>query len=178
MKINSNQNYFLQQTERLTLRRLTASDSNDWIDFFENNDSLNYLGLDLTLDHKALAKDWVMAQLKRYKTKGLGHLGIIEKSSDQFIGMAGIIPREVNGKWYMEIAFSLKPPFWGKGYGTEVARQLKKYGFENQLANQFISIIDKRNIRSIHVAKKNDMQILFETVYMDMNVFVFGTEQK
>lgn len=171
--------YFNQTSERLLYRKLEEADIKSWAEFFIDNDSLPYLGIpDLSKSNEALAEEWIVMQFERYKTIGLGHLATIEKSSGKFIGMCGIIPREVKENKEFEIAYSLKPTFWGKGYGTEMATQMKTFGLQDKIANRFISIIDKRNTASIHVAKKNGMTILYDTEYLGMDVFVFGTDKK
>lgn len=169
-------NYFSQETERIYFRKLDESDIETWSEFFENNDRLEYLGIpDLTKNKYELSKEWIMIQLERYKTSGLGHIAAIEKSTGNFIGLGGIIPRVILDKNEYEIAYSLKPEFWKKGFGTEIATQLKKFGLENSISNRFISIIDIRNTDSINVAKKNEMSVIHEMEYLGMNVFVFGT---
>ena len=167
--------YFNQESERLTYRKLTKNDIESWKDFFEENDRLQYLGIDLSKTKDELAEGWINKQLERYETQGLGHLAVIEKDSGEFIGMGGILPRELDEKEVFEIAYSLKPKFWRKGYGTEIAKQMKIFGNENRIAKQFISIIDKNNLESINVAKKNKMEILYEMEYLGMNVFIYGT---
>lgn len=168
--------YFNQETERLIFRKLTSNDIDSWKDFFEENDKLHFLGLDLTKTKEELAEGWINKQLERYEAHGLGHLAVIEKASGEFIGMGGILNREVNDKTAFEIAYSLKPKFWRKGYGTEIAKKMKCFGNTYRIANQFISIIDKNNLDSINVAEKNQMKVLYETEYLGMNVFVYGTE--
>lgn len=169
-------NYFNQETERLQFRKLTMEDVETWTEFFHNNDRLEFLGIpDITRDKTEIATDWIMMQLEKYEKYGLGHLALIEKTSKEFVGMAGIHPRVVLEKNIYEIAYSLKPKFWGKGFATEAAQQLKKIGLENNLADSFISIIHKENFDSIKVAKKNGMEISHEINYLGMDVFVFGT---
>lgn len=170
-------NYFEQETERLQLRKLTTDDIESWVSFFENNEKLPYVGVDLNKDARTLATEWINMQLKRYKEQDLGHLAVVEKASGDFMGTAGILPRTLEGQPELEIAYSLKQEFWGKGYGTEAATQLKSFGIQHNLASRFISIIDKRNAASIRVAQKNNMTVLFETHYMGMDVFVFGEER-
>jgi ribosomal-protein-alanine N-acetyltransferase len=167
--------YFHQETERLLFRKLTKNDVESWKDFFEENDRLHFLGIDLSKTKDELAEGWINKQLERYETQGLGHLAVIEKNSGEFIGMGGILPREIEEKEVFEIAYSLKPKYWKKGYGTEIAKQMKIFGIENKIANQFISIIDKNNLESINVAKKNKMEVLYETDYLGMNVYIYGT---
>ncbi len=168
--------YFNQETERLLFRKVRKEDIPLWIPFFENNENLPYIGIDLSLPKETQATNWILKQLDRYKESGCGHLAVIEKKNGNFIGMGGIIPRDLNGKKEFEIAYSLIPAYWGKGYATELASQMRLFGFENKISNRFISIIHKENIGSINVAKKNKMTVLFETEYLDMPVFVYGLE--
>ncbi|CAH0336731.1 hypothetical protein FVB9288_02444 [Flavobacterium sp. CECT 9288] len=166
--------YFNQETERVILRKLTMSDVEKWTGFFVDNQMLKYVGIDMSKSPSTLATDWISKQLERYENQGLGHLAAIEKNSGEFIGVSGIIPREVDGKAQMEISYSLKQEFWGKGFATEISTQLKKFGLENNISNQFVSIIDKENIASINVAIKNGMKVLSETKYLGMDVFILG----
>lgn len=168
--------YFTQESERLSFRKLTVADIPVWTTFFINNDRIKFLGIDITKAPEVLATEWIQRQLERYETQGLGHLAIIEKQTGRFIGMGGILPREIEGKQEMEIAYSLQPEFWGLGYATEIANQLRKFGFANGISNRFISIIDKENSPSLNVASKNNMNVLYETQYLGMDVFVLGCE--
>ena len=169
--------YYKQETERIIFRQLTENDIENWSEFFVNNDRLHFLGItDLSKDNYTLAQEWITKQLERNKNGEMGHLAAIEKSTGELIGLSGIIPRIVLDQPEFEIAYSLKPRYWGKGFGSEMAIQMKKYGFENKIAERFISIIEINNVDSINVAKKNGMSVLFETRYLEMDVFVFGTK--
>jgi RimJ/RimL family protein N-acetyltransferase len=166
--------YFSQQSARLTFRALTENDIDSWLEFFTGNDRLAFLGIDVNKDYRHLATEWILKQLERYETDGFGHLAVIEKSSGDFIGMGGILVRELDGEKIFEIAYSLKPAYWNQGFGTEIAQQLKQFGLENQIVTNFIFIIHKENEASMHVARKNGMKILRETNFMGMEVFIFG----
>ncbi len=166
--------YFNQETERVILRKLTMSDVEKWTGFFVDNQMLKFVGVDMSKSPNDLATEWISRQLERYENQGLGHLAVVEKKTGEFIGMGGIIPREVDGKAEMEIAYSLKQEFWGKGFATEISTHLKKFGLESNISNHFVSIIDKENTASINVAKKNGMKILSETKYLGMDVFILG----
>ncbi|MFT4678637.1 MAG: ribosomal-protein-alanine N-acetyltransferase [Litorivivens sp.] len=168
--------YFNQESERLKFRKLTEADIPSWIEFFIDNDKLKFLGMNLAKSEEALAEDWIRAQLARYKNQGLGHLAVELKEGGDFIGMGGIIPREVNGNQEYEIAYSFKPQYWGHGYATETARAMREFGTKNIKASRFISIIDVANIESNKVALKNGMEVLFSTEYLGMNVNVFGID--
>lgn len=169
--------YFKQESHRLIFRKLTEDDIDVWSNFFENNDRLKYLGIDISLDKYTLARNWILKQKERYEN-GLGHLAVELKSEGTFIGVGGILPREIDGKKEYEIAYSVLPEFWKNGYGTEIAMQIKKSGQELLNPKRFISIIDKRNKDSIHVAKKNNMQVIAETTFLGMDVYIYGEVYK
>jgi RimJ/RimL family protein N-acetyltransferase len=170
--------YFNQESERLIFRKLTKEDIPSWVEFFVDNDRLRFLGIrDWSKSKEVLAENWVLAQLDRYEKQGLGHLAVEVKESGEFIGMGGVLPRELNGKKEYEVSYSLKPRFWKKGYGTEMAKQMKAFGLKNIDTDRLISIIEIENTDSIHVAKKNGMSALFNTEFLGMKVVVYGIEK-
>lgn len=168
--------YFNQESERLIYRKLTMDDIPSWAEFFEDNPNMAFLGSDFPEDNLIASKDWIDRQMQRYEDWGSGHLGVIEKASGELIGMCGLLSREIEGKNEYEVAYSLKPAYWRKGYGSEMAKQIKKFGKENKLAERFISMIHKDNIGSIKVAENNGMTHLFNSEYMGMPVLVYGTK--
>lgn len=166
--------FFQQESERLRFRKLTIDDIENWVDFFENNDRIHFLGLDPAEPAQDLAALWINKQLERYERDELGMLAVIEKQSGDFIGQCGILSRTIEDKAELEIAYSLKPKYWKQGYGTEMAKQMRKFGTAQELTERFISIIHKDNQDSMRVAEKNGMKVLFESHFMGMDVFIFG----
>lgn len=173
-----NMDYFNQKSNRLRFRKLTEEDIPNWLEFFIDNPNLGYLGMDLKKTNEELAEGWIKAQFDRYKNQGLGHLAVELEATKTFIGMGGILPRELNGQPEFEIAYSLKPKYWGKGYATEIAQTMKNYGFQNIETNRFISIIHIENTASAKVAQKNEMNVLFETEFFGMPVEVYGINKE
>jgi ribosomal-protein-alanine N-acetyltransferase len=167
--------YFDQESDRLRYRKLSLDDVVEWSEFFLNNPNLPFLGRGFSTDPMEASKEWIVRQLDRYAEWGCGHLAVIEKESGKLIGMCGLLAREIEGENEYEVAYSLKPAYWKRGYGTEMARQLKRFGEENKLAPRFVSMIHPDNIGSIKVAQNNGMNLLFKSTYMEMDVLVFGT---
>ncbi len=168
-------NYFKQESERLSFRRLTYEDLKSWEDFFVNNDRVHFLGLDPTKSKEELSKETIDRQLLRYEEDGNGLLAVIEKTSKNLIGLCGIISREIDENKEYEIGYSFKQKYWKKGYATEAAKQMKKFGIETKLSNRFISIIHRENIDSFSVAERNGMVRTLDTEFMGMKVYVYAT---
>lgn len=167
-------NYHSQETERLILRKLTEKDIITWAEFFVDNPNVRFVGIELTEDIMAHSKDWIDRQLARYENNDYGLLAAIDKSTGKLVGQGGIMTRDLDGKKEFEIGYSILPKYWGNGIATELAQQLKSFGHENKVAEKFISIIHKENKASMNVARKNGMSNLRETVFYEMEVFVFG----
>jgi len=161
------------ETERLKIRQLIMSDVDTWALFFNNNPSLDYLGLDLSLDSDTQAKDWIERQLWRYENGKFGHHALIEKSTNRFIGQCGLLTQELDGLEVIEIGYHILPEFWGKGYATEAAQLFRNFAFENKICQSLVSIIDVRNKASQRVAEKNGMLKGPQVKYYDLDVFIY-----
>ena len=167
-------NYFSQETERLILRKLTEADIPVWAEFFVDNPNARFMGLDLKKDNHELATIWLDRQFERYNTNQFGQLAAIEKATGNFVGLGGILTRELDNQPAFEISYSMLPAYWGKGYATELAMHMKRFGLENGVSDKFISIIHRENILSMNVALKNGMKKLRESSFQGMEVFIFG----
>tara|TARA_R110002072_G_C7973360_1_gene535047 strand:- start:4795 stop:5331 length:537 start_codon:yes stop_codon:yes gene_type:complete len=166
--------YYQVETERLAFIPLTKAHIKQWTAFFVDNSTERFLGFegsDKSSEEKA--EFWIQKQIDRKNKKEFGQLAIIEKISGEFIGLAGIIPRDIDGKEEYEVTYSLLFSSWGKGYATEAAVKFKEYMLENTAVASLISIIHKENDASIKVAKKNEMKISSEMTFMEMPVYIF-----
>jgi len=166
--------YYVQQTTRLKLRRLTRADALPWSEFFSDNPRAAYLGLDLSKSPLLLAEEWIERQFIRYEEEGLGFLAGVDNKTEELIGLAGLVSREVEQIHAFEIGYSVLPRFWGMGYATEMAQQLRTWGHQHKLASAFISIIMEGNTFSERVALKNNMKPLLKGTYQSTPVTVFS----
>lgn len=166
--------YFNQESERLTYRRLTQDDIPNWTEFFIDNDRLKYFGFDLSKGREELAGDWINLNLDRYRNDNVGHLAVLRKSDNAFIGLCGLLKREFEDEVLYEVAYSLIPKYWGNGYATEMAKKIKQFGMENMGLKKVISIIHVDNKPSMNVALKNGLLPIKEGEFKGMPVVIFG----
>lgn len=157
-------------SERLDFQLLTVDDYAAWAPFFINNPGLKYVAMLNPGEPLEESKTWIDRQLKRYADTGYGHLKLAEKTTGELVGNAGLILRPTDGVDLLEVAYSILPEYWGKGYASEAAICLKEYIRDQQLSDRAISIIHAENTASHKVAAKNGMTPGPTSEYLGMPV--------
>ncbi|NOS90685.1 MAG: GNAT family N-acetyltransferase [Cyclobacteriaceae bacterium] len=165
------------ETERIHFREIRLADSAEWIHFFEDPASFRYWKEEHTNPKLECAR-WYEKQQWRYQNNRGGMNALIEKSSGQLIGHAGLVVQTVDDITELEIAYSLMPAFRGRGFASEAAQQCKITAFQNQWAASLISIISVTNTPSIQVATRNGMTIDKKTMYNGNEVYIFRILQE
>ncbi len=167
-------NYLLQglETSRLLFKSINTADFAAWLPFFEEPRAHQHW-VEEKETPDAECKKWYEKQALRYAQNRGGMNALIEKSSNALVGHAGLLVQEVDGVEELEIAYSLLPAFWKKGYAAEAARACKESAFRNHWAQSLISIISETNLPSQKVALKNGMRIDKKTIYRNNPVYIF-----
>lgn len=171
--------YFPEASKRCDFRSLVESDIAPWTEFFKDNPNLAFLGLThaestTNNNYKDWSKMWINKQFERYQESGYGMLAVIDKTSKQLIGQAGISQKLVDNNIEHEIAYSFLPKYWHKGYASEVSAKMVECAIKEKVNQQIISIIHIDNIGSEKVAIKNGMSILRQSEYLGMPVNIFA----
>ena len=161
-----------RETERLLIRPLVRSDHMPWNEFIMDETATRFFPDDWKLS-PGKSVEWIELQLKRYRENRYGLQALIEKRSGAFVGQCGLLTQTIDGRNELEIGYHLIRRYWGNGYATESAREFKKMGFENNLAESIISIIDVENISSQKVALRNGMNRVSSTKFVGMDVFIY-----
>lgn len=146
-----------QETERLTFAMLTKEYFDDWLPLFDEPSVPIFLGMDTSLSKKELCEAWFKKSLGRHENQTGGMNVLIDKTTRKIVGQCGLLIQDIEGQQHMEIGYSVLPEHWGKGYATEAAVKCKIYAFENNFADELISMIHVDNIGSETVARKNGM---------------------
>ncbi len=152
-------NAFVCESERVFLHPYTQADFAALHKIVSNKQTMYAWGQGFS---KKQSQEWLDKQLAHYQQYGFGIWAIIEKQSGAIIGNAGLNHTEISLKGktqkIVEIGYLLHRDFWGKGYGSEVARMCVKYGFETLGLEEVYCLIKEDNTASIKVAKKLEMQ--------------------
>lgn len=173
-------NYIYQdnlQSPRLQTRFLTRSDIEIWTDFFKDKEAIELMPTYGLITNEERATRWIEKQLDRYATNRMGHQALIDKKTNAFIGQAGLLVQEVDGRIELEVGYHVFKKFWGQGYAPEAAKLFLHHAFENNLSDSVISIIDTRNLKSQRVADKNGLHCEKQTTWSDLNVYIYRIEK-
>ena len=144
-------------TERLLLREITWNDleSIHNLHSIAEVDEYNTLGIPKNMEEtRELIRPDIEA--KRMDPQSRYTWRIILQNSGEFIGLTGMIL--TNDKFKLgEIYYKLLPEYWGKGYATEVAKNLILAGFEKFQLHKVEAGVATDNERSIRVLEKVGM---------------------
>lgn len=87
------------------------------------------------------------------KHEDFGGFKVFEKDTNTFMGSSALIIN--NDFTEAEIEYMLLPDYWGKGYGSEIVRELLKKAEETTSIQQVTAIIDPNNIASKKILLNN-----------------------
>jgi ribosomal-protein-alanine N-acetyltransferase len=164
---------FYVETDRLILRELLESDVDGM--FALDSDALvhQYLGNNPIKTKQQAIKviQWIR---KQYDEFGIGRFAAIEKSSGDFIGWSGLKlnageKEALNGfQDFIDIGYRFIPKYWGKGYATESAIAMLKFGFENMGYPVIYGAAEIENAASNKVLQKIGLKYVNDFFYDDI----------
>ncbi|MCD1116421.1 GNAT family N-acetyltransferase [Chryseobacterium turcicum] len=162
-----------QQSERLTFQKLQHSDFEIWLELFEDEHTAKMLGMDDFKTPKERSEKWFEWTFHRYESNLGGQNVLISKETNQLVGQCGLLVREVENKFELEVAYSILPKFRGKGFAIEAAKKCRDFAFENNFHDRLISIIHPENKNSKIIALKNGMSFKKQIDYSGKMMDVF-----
>lgn len=114
------------ETERLTLRRMSNDDHAFIIDLLNQPSFLRYIGdkkVRTAADAQRYIQDGPVTSYERY---GFGLYLVALKDSGIPIGICGLIKRDSLPD--VDLGFAFLPAYWSKGYASEAAEAVLRYG--------------------------------------------------
>jgi RimJ/RimL family protein N-acetyltransferase len=153
------------ETSRLRLVPANRDEEEILIPFFANPDVSRYLGDGKPRDAK-MVRAAVEKHEEHWEAFGHGFFSIYEKETGEFIGRCGLVHLAMQHDHPdVEIGYMFYPKSWGKGYATEVAKELLRWGFEELKLPFILGVCRKENIPSRRVLEKLGMKHEKEDVY-------------
>lgn len=140
------------ETERLILRELADADAVLLFEYFRTVEYTQYLSFDR---HTALEHtyDFIAWTRDIYQKKDSIRWALQLKASNHVIGTAGLHlwKRDIH---CIEAGYHIGPPYWGKGFATEVLRAMADFGFWRMDLNRLEARHNDGNDASARVLEK------------------------
>jgi ribosomal-protein-alanine N-acetyltransferase len=142
---------YILETDRLHFRHLEPGDLDDLYALYRDPEIRRYFP-DGTQTYEETKEEleWFLNGHPRHPELGLW--ATIHKATGRFIGRCGLLPWTLDGQFEVEVAYLLAKEFWGQGLGTEAARGIRDYAFDELGLSRLICLIDRDNQASIRVA--------------------------
>ncbi|WP_407405274.1 GNAT family N-acetyltransferase [Chryseobacterium sp.] len=162
-----------QETERLIFRKLEHSDFHTWQTLFEDDVTTALLGMSDYKTPQQRCEIWFEWTFHRYENELGGQNVLISKEDGSFVGQCGVLVREINNEFELEIAYSILPQHRLKGYAIEAAKKCRDFAFKNNFHDRLVSLIFPDNTASKNVALKNGMTFEKNIDFNHKNVDLF-----
>jgi ribosomal-protein-alanine N-acetyltransferase len=151
------------ETDRLVIRSAVPSDAAGLERLFSDPEVLRWLP-PTTPWTRERAEQAVERRAQGERERGFT-AWIVEKKEDAtFIGSCALQLVEAKGP-EVELAYHYVPSEWGKGYGSEAARAVVRYGFNDLGLERIIAICFPENVGSWRVMEKAGMRFVGTASY-------------
>lgn len=143
------------QTERLLLRKVSMQDAEDMFAYASDEDVSRYVTWNT---HQSMedSKGFIRFIEQQYDNGGVAPWAIEDKESGRMIGTVDFVFWKPQYQ-IAEIGYVLNKDFWGKGYMTEAAGKLLRFGFGKMDLIRIQACCCVENIGSQRVMEKIGM---------------------
>lgn len=142
------------ETDRLRARQFIPADLDDFAALCADSEVMRFVGAGTTLEPAEVAH-WIDVCQEKYATRGYGTSAIFERATGAFAGYCGVV--RAPDQDFDELIYVFHQKFWGKGYATEIGREMLAYVFEISTLRSISATIDPGNQQSKLVAAKLGM---------------------
>lgn len=146
------------ETERAIVRQYRASDINALSQIMSDSRVHIYTKDKGNPWDKLRTEKYVRFMMEKdFKTLDCFHGAVVDKATNQLIGLCGLNPYKEDEP---EIEFKLGVSYWGKGYATELGRQMIQEAFVSTDILGIYGIAELKNTASRKVLEKIGMEYL------------------
>jgi len=140
----------LFDTQRLYVRKLESNDIDEFHRMQSNQNVMRFIKPIMNYEESKNELDRFIGYYENQK-KMFRIWALIEKQTDKFIGICGVY---LNDKYEVEIAYRLQQTNWGKGYGTEIAKELVDFCFTTLEYDKLFAHAREGNVGSRKILSK------------------------
>lgn len=158
---------FLLETDRLLIREWAPEDRSSLIEVAADPEVMRFVGKGDTWTPQQV-DSFIDRQSENVRRYGFCLGALTYKSSGAIIGLAGLQP--LGSTDDIEVAWWLKPAYWGRGLATEAGGAILRHGFRELGLERIVGITHPKNRASIRVITKLGMRLERETTSDELGV--------
>lgn len=147
-----------KDTRRLSFRPINAADFDSLLRMNSDPEVMKYVGDGSIRNHHQMLVELDMLISHYTRKPGLGIWALESKDSCSFIGAAGLAYYDNTTE--IELGYRILKEYWNKGYATEAANSILKYGFEVLRLKKIVSSAHPENLASRKVMEKTGMKLI------------------
>jgi RimJ/RimL family protein N-acetyltransferase len=141
------------ETPRLVLRRFTdaAADLDAYCGLYADPEVARHVG---GVQSRETGEQTFRQRVLDYYAQhpGLGIWATFERDGGAFVGLH--LLNHIRGEPHIQVGYTLRRAMWGRGYATEMAREVMRYGFDTLGLAQVNAITNLDNLASQQVLHK------------------------
>ena len=143
------------ETDRCFLREMTLEDLDDLYRLYQDPEITQYMeGL---YEDRKKEEEYTKAYINNmYRFYGYGMWLVIEKETGKIMGRAGLNNIDLHGEPALEMGYMIGKNYQNQGYATEVCDGILQYAAEATEFEMINCLIQKENVKSVHVVEKLD----------------------
>ena len=111
---------------------------------------------------KKMTRHWIEWNIQNYQKYGFGIWAVVLKETGEFIGDCGLTIQNIDGELLPEIGYHINKRYWRQGFGSEAARAVRDWTFENTKYDSLYSYMKYTNVESYSTAISNGMKKIKE----------------
>ena len=147
------------ETERLILREYRLDDFEALFEILSDAETMQHYPKPYD---EEMTKHWIEWNIQNYKEYGFGIWAVELKKTGAFIGDCGMTIQNIDGELLPEIGYHIHKKYWRKGFGSEAAKAVRDWAFENTKYDCLYSYMKYTNIGSFSTAIANGMKKIKE----------------
>lgn len=142
--------HIILQTPRMVIREFSLDEEQVFLNHFTDEEVCLHLPKRTTDERITIFRNAV----NNYSlTKKTGTWGMFNKVTGEFIGSCLLRPFD-NDPLRIEVGYSMDKKYWGQGLGTEMAKAMVDYAFEDENVIEVVGCTTMENIASQRVLEK------------------------
>ncbi|MGH1353085.1 MAG: GNAT family N-acetyltransferase [Methyloligellaceae bacterium] len=154
------------KTKRLTFRPLSPDDLSPLLEIVSKPDVIAYVDDGQPMDEELVSR-WIEFSRRNVAIHGSGTGALILRSSGELIGWAGLSRPAMTPP---EIVYGLDSPYWGMGFGQEIANALVKWCKTDLGMTEIHASVYSENTGSIRILENLKFRYMDDQINDDGSV--------